>query len=203
MRKISKKIRIQSVKDYRGGMSLRQVAEKNGVSQESVRRWAGYKTRPRGTKYAPSNPNQISLIPMPSGKRRFRESPFKVGIKNANKRWTKLDDEMLRDAVLDNMTVEETKDLLGRTEASIYSRKTILIDRGFIDENLRFPVPHGVKRERPVRVKESKEETSEINSKSITIDKIGLNELAQIVKQYGVGVTLSVTQEGTEIKVHV
>jgi transposase-like protein len=203
MNRISKKVKTEAVKDYRGGMTLRQVASKYGVSSESVRRWTGSKVRARGKRIPVSDPNQMSLMPIAKRGIRTRKSPFNTGVLNANKRWTKLDDEVLRDAVLDNMTVDETKSLLGRSEASIYSRKTILIDRGFIDENLRFPVPQGVKRNRPTGIVPKKEEVSEeIKTNPVDLGKIGLSELAQIVRDYGVGVTLSVTQQGTEVKLH-
>ena len=202
-RKISKKTKNQAIKDYREGMSLRKAAIKHGISSESLRRWMGTKIRSRRKKAISMDPNQMSLLPVSNFGKRYRKSPFNTGVFNANKRWTKLDDEVLRDAVLDNMTVDETKSLLGRTEASIYSRKTILIDRGFIDENLRFTVPQGVKRNRPVGIVTKKEEESEeIKANPIDLGKIALSELAQIVRDYGVGVTLSVTQKGTEVKLH-
>ena len=84
-RKISKKVKTEAVREYRNShVTLRQVAEKYGVTAESIRRWAGYRTRPRGTKYPKSNPSQISAFPNVVDKR-FRKSPKNTGFDNANK----------------------------------------------------------------------------------------------------------------------
>ena len=204
-RKISKKTKTEAVREYRNShVTLRQVAEKYGVTAESVRRWAGFKTRPRGTKYPKSNPAQISAFPNVIGKR-TRKSPKVTGVANANKRWSKTEDELLRDAVMSNYTVAETAKIMGRSEPSIWSRKCILIDRGFIDENKRFPVPEGVTRNRPTGIvtNKKKEVKEEINESAIvSIGKIELSDLAMLVKKYGVGVTLTMSQKGTEVKVH-
>ena len=203
-RKISKKVKTEAVREYRNShVTLRQVAEKYGVTAESIRRWAGYRTRPRGTKYPKSNPSQISAFPNVVDKR-FRKSPKNTGFDNANKKWSKTEDELLRDAVMDGLTVKQTAQILGRSEPSIWSRKCILIDRGFIDENKRFPVPEGVTRNRPTGIIKKKEEVKEEpkDSVSINLGEIGLNDLAELVKKYGVGVTLTVSQKGTEVRVH-
>lgn len=204
-RKISKKVKTEAVREYRNShVSLREVAQKYGVTAESVRRWAGFKTRPRGTKYTKSNPAQISAFPGIVAKR-TRKSPKTTGFDNANKRWTKTEDELLRDAVMDNLTVSQTAHILGRSEPSIWSRKCILIDRGFIDENKRFPIPEGVTRNRPTGIvpNRKREESEEINETAIVnIGKIELSDLAMLVKKYNVGVTLTISQKGTEVKVH-
>lgn len=202
-RKISKKTKTEAVREYRNShVSLREVAEKYGVTAESVRRWAGFKTRPRGTKYPKSNPSQISAFPNVIGKR-TRKSPKVTGVANANKRWSKTEDELLRDAVMSNYTVSETAKIMGRSEPSIWSRKCILIDRGFIDENKRFPIPEGVTRQRPIGIiTHKKEEEVKEEQSIVSIGKIELSDLAMLVKKYGVGVTLTMSQKGTEVKVH-
>lgn len=204
-RKISKRLKTEAVREYRNShVSLREVAEKYGVTAESVRRWAGYKTRPRGTKYEKKDPSQMSAFPVE--KKRTRMSPSKTGVDNANKRWSKTEDELLRDAVIDNLTAEQTAKILGRTLPSIWSRKCILIDRGFINEEKRFPVPEGITRNRPtgivVKKKIDKEEIGEADTLTTTISNIKLSDLAQLVKKFDVGVTLMITQNGTEVKVH-
>jgi len=204
-RKISKRLKAEAVREYRNShVSLREVAEKYGVTAESVRRWAGFKTRPRGTKYTKSNPAQMSAFPGIVAKR-FRKSPKETGFPNANKRWTLTEDELLKDAVMNNYTVEQTAEIMGRSEPSIWSRKCILIDRGFIDENKRFPIPEGVTRNRPkgIITRKRKEETEEVSESAVVnIGKIELSDLAMLVKKYDVGVTLTISQKGTEVKVH-
>ena len=129
---------------------------------------------------------------------------------------------MLRDAVLSKMTVKETVDLLGRTAPSIYCRKCQLIDEGFFnDPETRFTLGKGIKRVRrpmthvlsaPEVIEDVVEEVKEVTAPSATPsatpiatpasvnNSIELIQLAQIVKDYGVNITVNVTANGTEVK---
>ena len=59
-------------------------------------------------------------------------------------------------------------------------------------------------RNRPTGIIKKKEEVKEEpkDTVSINLGEIGLNDLAELVKKYGVGVTLTVSQKGTEVRVH-
>ena len=222
-RAISKAVRSAAIKEYVSvGKSLKDVAEKYGINQETLRKYLGNKVRPRGTRYLPDgdfkSPNVKKSYPTIKNTRKVRESKASPSTPNSNKRWTTVEDEMLRDAVISNMTVRETVELLGRTAPAIYCRKCQLIDEGFIqDPAMRFPVPTGINRIR-------KEITEEINfneieavleevetpvdnsqevvksSEYIPTTNIELEQLAQLVKEYGVNITVSVTTSGTEVK---
>lgn len=208
---ISKKTKRDAVRDYNTqGMTLRQVAEKYGVTAESVRRWTGYKTRPRGTRYSKSPVNQTRMFETPKGSKR---APFvnDPSFPNSNRHWTKTEDALLVDAVTDKLTVEETSKILGRSVPSVMSRKCLLIDRGLIKEDVRFPVAKGVKRVRKVVespkakvevVKATKPEVIKSTNIKVGISDIALNDLAAMVKSYGVSVTVMVTENGTEVKMH-
>lgn len=201
---ISKKTKREAVRDYNTqGMTLRQVAEKYGVTAESVRRWTGYKTRPRGTKYPKNQVNQTKMF---ETNRVAKRKPFikDDSFPNSNRHWTKTEDALLIDAVMDKLTVEETSKILGRSVPSIMSRKCILIDRGLIKEDVRFTLPKGIKktRRKVEVVKSAPEVVRETPARSVGISEIGLGDLAAMVKSYGVSVTVMVTEKGTEVKMH-
>lgn len=201
---VSKKVREAAVKSYvKDGVSIADAAKNSGVGYESVRRWL----REAGidTSRSKNSNSSLSKIRMKSGK-------YPRG--NAN--WTSGEDEILRDAVLSGMTVGETSELLGRTKASIYARKMNLIGRGLIeDPSTRFPMPDDIKRPRKVETLveetapeieaileeiEAEVETMESNdtpedeSNNISIPKF--EDLARIVNEYGVNVSLSITAMG-------
>ena len=211
-KKVTKRLKSEAVKDYRKmGMSLRDVAAKHGVSAESVRRWAGYRTRPRGTKYPILDKSAIiassevyDIKPV--------ISPNHINARNV---WSKTEDEILKDAVIDNLTIRETVELLGRSEGSIMNRKSMLVKRGFIDKNLRFKPDFGKSDSKNTKPQLSKsvvktivknappvKKVEEKTGSSINIEKIGLSDLAKLVKDHGVGVTLVLSQQGTEVRFH-
>jgi hypothetical protein len=136
---------------------------------------------------------------------------------NANKRWKASDDELLRDAVLSNFTAKETRNLLGRTGPSIFARKCYLIGSGFIDETTRFTHEKGIKRPRNKMAEPEivtvvadtiptvaavVETPVEAVNPSVSMDATNIRDLAMVVRDYGVKVTLTVTPEGTEVKLH-
>jgi hypothetical protein len=116
------------------------------------------------------------------------------------------------------MTVKETVDLLGRTAPSIYCRKCQLIDEGFFnDPETRFTLGKGIKRvrkpmthvlESPEVIEDVVEEVKEhtapvaapVAAPASVNNSIELIQLAQIVKDYGVNITVNVTANGTEVK---
>lgn len=180
---------------------------------ETLRRALGSRVRPRGTRYLPDG--SVKSPGIKNG-RKIRTSKASELTPRSNKRWTATEDELLRDAVVTGMTVNETVELLGRTAVSIYCRKCYLLDNGYIpDPETRFTLAKGIKRprkventtiERIVEVEEAREEEEKVPSapmtQTATINSIELEDLAKLVKSYGVNITVSVTSSGTEVKMH-
>jgi len=208
---ITKAVKAAATRDYvTGNRTLKEVALTHDINPETLRRILGNKVRPRGTRYLADG-----TVKTPSTKngRKIRKSSVNKITPNSNRRWTQTEDEMLRDAVLSKMTVEETVDLLGRSSAAIYCHKSQLIDEGFIsDPETRFVVPPGITRvRRPI---EFLDPTSPPVDEAIVesvkthvsvpapapANSIELAQLAQIVKEFGVNITMSVTSEGTEVR---
>lgn len=214
---ITKAVKAAATRDYvTGNRTLKEVALTHGINPETLRRILGNKVRPRGTRYLADG-----TIKTPSTKngRKIRTSSVKKLTPNSNRRWTQTEDEMLRDAVLSKMTVGDTVDLLGRSSASIYCHKNQLINEGFIsDPDTRFVVPPGITRvRRPMEFLDPTsppvdniEATPAIEaivesvkthvSAPAPTNSIELEQLAQIVKDFGVNITMSVTSEGTEVR---
>jgi len=218
---IPKKVRVAAMKSYvADGKTLRQVAAEFGINSESLRRWLGDKVRPRGghLKGKPSNNPLIrkSESDPVAIERKPRVSKLSATYNRANHRWSDTENEILRDAVLSKMTIKETTELLGRTAASIMCQKSKLIDDGFIDESIKFVMPNGIKRVRkPMEtVMSTPELVAEIRKlapveipvevkaaePSKPTNNINLSDLAKLVKEFGVNVTLNVTSEGMEVK---
>jgi transposase-like protein len=216
---IKRAVKSAAIKDYlQNNKSLRQVANDHGINMESLRKFLGSRVRPRGTRYLADG---TVKTPGVKNGRKIRTSKASSETPRSNKRWTVTEDEMLRDAVLSGMTVKETVDLLGRTAVSIYCRKCNLLDTGFIpDPTTRFTLPEGIKRTRKVEVDNStgevtiekiietdkgqdeEERVQAAPAQTTTINSIELEELAKLVKSYGVNITVSVTSSGTEVKMH-
>ena len=221
-RVIPKNVKVAAIKAYVADKkTLREVAQEFGINSESLRRWLGDKIRPRGShmKGKPSNNPAIrkstpAVAVVNVNPRKERTSKHSPTYNRANSRWSITEDEILRDAVLSKMTVKETTELLGRTPVSIYCRKNYLIDNGFIsDPETKFVMPNGIKRVRKplvapvetsmgtpeveVLVEDHMEEEERVTAKPVNIE---LSELAKIVKEYGVNVTVSMSGEGMEVK---
>jgi len=208
---ITKAVKAAATRDYvTGNRTLKEVALTHDINPETLRRILGNKVRPRGTRYLADG-----SVKTPSTKngRKIRTSSQKKSTPNSNRRWSKAEDEMLREAVLSKMTVGDTVDLLGRSAQAIYCHKSQLIDEGFIiDPETRFVVPTGITRvRRPI---EFLDPTSPPVDEAIVesvkthvsvpapapANYIELAHLAQIVKEFGVNITMSVTSEGTEVR---
>jgi len=213
---ISKTAKAAAVREYvHNNKSLKEVSEAHGMNMETLRRILGNKVRPRGTRYLSDGSVKT---PASINGRKVRTSKTSAATPNSNRRWTATEDELLRDAVLGKMTVKETVDLLGRTAPAIYCRKCQLIDAGFIkDPETRFTLPTGITRVRkPMthvleapeviedvvenHVEEVKDTPAPMSAPASLNSSIELIQLAQIVKDYGVNITVSVTSAGTEVK---
>ena len=221
-KKIPKNVKAASMRAYvADGKTLREVAVEFGINAESLRRWLGNKVRPRGRHLVGKNSNnpamrKTEVVEMIQETRKPRVSKFSPTDNRANYRWTDTENEILRDAVLSKMTITETVELLGRTRAAIMCQKSKLIEDGFISENERFIPPTGIKRVRKpmVTVMSTPEVVAEA-PQPVVVEKpielkvaepvkptsnIDLADLAKLVKEFGVNVTLNVTAEGMEVK---
>ena len=221
-KKIPKNVKAASMRAYvADGKTLREVAVEFGINAESLRRWLGSKVRPRGRHLVGKTSNNPSMrktevVEMIQETRKPRVSKFSPTHNRANYRWTDTENEILRDAVLSKMTITETVELLGRTRAAIMCQKSKLIEDGFISENERFIPPTGIKRVRKpmVTVMSTPEVVAEA-PQPVVVEKpielkvaepvkptsnIDLADLAKLVKEFGVNITLNVTAEGMEVK---
>lgn len=194
------------------GKTLRQAADDHGITAESLRRWLGDKVRKKGA-YSKSKSEAGSTSPVSRASivaRKPRTSKASEVNVRSNKRWTLMEDELLRDAVLSKMTVKETVDLLGRTPVSIYCRKNYLIDSGFINGSTKFVMPSGIKRVRKqmetsfdnteVEAIVDIPETEPLQESNGAYQNIELSDLAKVVRDYGVNITVSMTSRGMEVK---
>jgi transposase-like protein len=224
---IPKNVKVAAMRAYvADGKTLREVASEYGVNSESLRRWLGDKVRPRGSHFkgkASPNPAMRKSTPVVAAvnPRKERVSKHSATYNRANRRWCSEEDEILRDAVLSGMTVKETTELLGRTPVSIYCRKNYLIDKGFInDPETKFVMPTGIKRVRkPLETPidsimdraeaimsigkpevEAVVESPIVEASKASTSNIELSDLAKLVKEFGVNVTVSVTDSGMEVK---
>jgi transposase len=226
-RVIPKNVKVAAMKAYvADGKTLREAAEEFGITAETLRNWLGDKVRPRGyhlkkndvakskVSVASQNKEKVNVIVSPTS----RKNRVATKLARSNSRWNLTEDEILRDAVLSGLTVNETSEILERSPIAIYCRKVHLIENGFIkDPSLRFPVPTGVKRVRKPLVNvfgetqmetlvqpevtqeieievENSTETPAMNS------SIELSDLAKLVKEFGVNITVSMTSKGMEVK---
>jgi hypothetical protein len=173
------------------------------------------KTTPVATPVATPIATSVAFPdPTPISRKTRTYSPSEL-TPNANKRWKADEDDMLRDAVLDNFTVKETCNLLGRTAPSIFARKCYLIEIGYIGEK-RFTLEKGIKRTRnkmaepeivnvvsdTIPTVDVVEAPVEVVNPTVSMDATNIRDLAMVVRDYGVKVTLTVTSEGTEVKLH-
>ena len=206
---ITKAVKAAATRDYvTGNRTLKEVALTHDINPETLRRILGNKVRPRGTRYLADG---TIKTPITKNGRKIRKSSQNKITPNSNRRWSQAEDEMLREAVLSKMTVEETVDLLGRSAAAIYCHKSQLIDEGFIiDPETRFVTPTGITRVRKPMENAISAPAIEAIVESVkthvsvpapaTTNSIELAQLAQIVKDFGVNITMSVTSEGTEVR---
>jgi transposase-like protein len=209
-KQIPKNVKVAAMKAYvADGKNLRDAASEHGVNPESLRKWLGSKVRKRGA-HLRGKRITMSPVPTPINARKPRTSKASPENNRSNKRWSRTEDELLRDAVLSKMTVKETVELLGRTSVAIYCRKNYLTDNGFINETSKFVMPTGIKRvrkqmETPFDTAEVEaivdiHETEPLQESNGAYQNIELSDLAKVVRDYGVNITVSMTPRGMEVK---
>lgn len=196
-KKIPIKTRISAVNDYvRSGKSLKEVASVHGISGETLRKWLGDYVRPVGKS------EKVS-----SGSSHVNK---KENLRNSNRRWRKIEEEGLLEAVHSGMSVKETSELLERTEASIQTRKSVLASRGLIEK--RFISPKGIKRTtnhreplvEPTVIQNTTEhetpikEVPEVDLDAIT--NLSLERLASVVSRFGVSLSINISEGLTSVQ---
>lgn len=200
-KKISNQVRSKAVGLYRTGMTMREVSDEVGISQETVRRFvqeAGVTPRPRGRVTA-SNATPT----MTRSRRPFNKKLAGPGRENACKRWTPEEDEILIDAVKSGMELGDAASLLGRTKIAVSGRKYYLSQEGTLtEEMLRFPRPSGMEYERGEQEVAAVVEAPQTEEAAPTgISEVSLQDLAQIVRDYGVSAQVTLSSKGTEINI--
>jgi hypothetical protein len=206
MRTVNPKKLASAIAHYEGSKKPNIVisSQKFGIGYETLRRHLkgqGISTAKRvrvstqnKTDYKRKNPNPV----------------------NASKRWSANEDEMLKQAVESKMSVRDTCDLLGRSVAAVYARKCILLASGFIEDETRFQVEKGILRPRknfPTDEEiEATIEEIEFNiddvytptptptqeAAPVTLD-FSISDLASLVNQFGVNVTVTMKEGVTEV----
>lgn len=223
---ISNRSKMSAMKAYVvDGLSLAEACKIAGVSKETLRGWLGDKVRPKGWHFRKNSSKGFPSVVVKA------ETPkSSKGFFSQNRRWSSDENEILRDALASGMTVKEVGDLLGRNANAIYTHKHELIKSGFISD-MNFVMPKGIKRVRkskldlanPIVESETLEElvpvggdssienmeipneiTNEITNETPVnpIMKIELEDLAKLVKGYGVNIHVTMTKEGTIIKMN-
>lgn len=200
-KKISNQVRSKAVGLYRSGMTMREVSDEVGISQETVRRFvqeAGVTPRPRG-RVTGSNATPT----MTRSRRPFNKKLAAPGRENACKRWTREEDEILIDAVKSGMELGDAASLLGRTKIAVSGRKYYLSQEGILtEEDLRFPRPSGMEYEKGESEVAAVVEAPQSEESTPTgISEVSLQDLAQIVRDYGVSAQVTLSSKGTEINI--
>ena len=220
-KQIPRNVKVAAMRAYvADGKTLREVSKEFNVNSESLRRWLGDKVRPRGSHLKGKKSNNPLMRTAESSEavvtRKPRVSKLSSTYNRANHRWTDTENEILRDAVLSKMTIKETTELLGRTAASIMCQKSKLVDDGYISQSTKFVMPNGIKRVRKpmetvmstpevvadvlMMASDAKETDTKVIESIKPTSNIDLADLARLVKEFGVNVTLNVTAEGMEVK---
>jgi transposase-like protein len=214
MKKVDRKKKAEAVKDYlSSGQSLIVVAARHGISVETLRKAVGpSRMRKRGKNVITRVPSvvQAALFPsLASGGNTNRKRKIKdLSSENANKRWNKTEVALLIDSVRDGLTVSETAKLLGRSNTAVIQRKSILITKGVMKDPTRFPVPDGIKRIRKqMDIPELVENDLPVvdlmpldnTASSSSLKMIGLEDLADLVKRFGLDVTITISGDVTTV----
>jgi len=157
---ISQSVKDQAYIDYvEGGMTSVQAGKKNGISANVVLKIVGDKVRPNRNKgkkvvdqsdITSSSERGLTGTTIVVGGRKLIKLPTEQSF-NKSKAWESTEDELLRMALKEGMSVKEVSALLGRTITSIYSRKTILVNEGFLKKGDRFKSPRGYLRKKPCK----------------------------------------------------
>ena len=206
MRTVSKKKLDSAIAHY-------EKSKKPNVMVSSQKFGIGYETLRRHLKAQGISTAKRVRVATPNKSEYKRKNPNPV---NASKRWSLGEDEMLKQAVESKMSVRDTCDLLGRSVGAVYARKCILLGNGFIEDETRFQVEKGILRPRKNFPTDSEIEATieqiEVNIEDVytptttptqeatpvTLD-FSISDLASLVNQFGVSVTVTMKEGVTEV----
>lgn len=208
-RVLDSKVIARAIKHYTTSKkrSLQVTASKFGMGAETLRRYL----KKEGIIY--------KKTPVTTSKKDL------VNKYNSNKRWTPDQDALLKDAVESKkFTLVEVMDLLGRSAASVSSRKNILINRGYLNNPERFPIDVDANKSRymidgevasqiagnDVEVAHEATPQLELEFSSVSVEAIEeapaytedttmYDDLAKIVSKYGVRVDVKVSKNRIKI----
>ena len=219
---LNKTTKKRIISKYKKGSGMKTIAEEVGCAPETVRRVLKNDgtvtirprgksgTVPTGASNSPSkkdrpigsSPKKNPIVTS-SKKREFKKKKIGPGLENACKVWSKTEDEVLIDALRSGMELEDLASLLGRTKIAVSGRKYILTKRGVITENdTRFPRPEGVTYNK-AEAEVMEAFPTKVNGEEHTsvMMNVNLSDIAQVVRDYGVSASISITIEGTKIDI--
>ena len=208
-RVLDSKVIARAIKHYTTSKkrSLHVTASKFGIGAETLRRYL----KKEGVIY--------KKTPVTTSKKDL------VNKYNSNKRWSPDQDSLLKDAVESKkFTLVEVMDLLGRSAASVCSRKSILIKRGYLNDPERFPIEDAANKSRymidgelasqiagnDVEVTHDPIPQLELEFSSVSLEAVEetpvytedttmYDDLAKIVSKYGVRVDVKVSKNRIKI----
>jgi hypothetical protein len=211
MRTVNPKKLASAIAHYEGSKKPNIVisSQKYGIGYETLRRHLKGQGIPTAKRVRVSTPNKSEY-------KRKNPNPS-----NASKRWSADSDEMLKQAVESKMSVRDTCDLLGRSVASVYARKCILLGNGYIEDETRFQVEKGILRPRKNFPSDDEIEAA-IEELEVKIDELesiyatqptpeatpstlefSMTDLASLVNQFGVSVTVTMREGNvTEVGIY-
>jgi len=204
-------MRVVNPKKLESAIAHYEKSKKPNLMVSSQKFGIGYETLRRHLKNQGISTSKRVRVSTPSKSEYKRKNP---NPSNASKRWSADSDEMLKQAVESKMSVRDTCDLLGRSVASVYARKCILLANGFIEDETRFQVEKGILRPRKnfptdeeiletiqeieVEIEDTKDEVVNEGPAPVTLD-FSIGDLASLVSQFGVNVTVTMKNGVTEV----
>jgi len=204
-------MRVVNPKKLESAIAHYEKSKKPNIMVSSQKFGIGYETLRRHLKGKGISTAKRARVVTPSKSEYKRKNPNPV---NASKRWSSNEDEMLKQAVESKMSVRDTCDLLGRSVAAVYARKCILLGNGFIEDETRFQVEKGILRPRKnfptneevlaaiekieVEFEANTDEVVNEGPAPVTLD-FSISDLASLVDQFGVNVTVTMKNGVTEV----
>jgi len=206
-------MRTVNPKKLESAIAHYEKSKKPNIVVSSQKYGVGYETLRRHLKGQGISTAKRVRVTTPSKSEYKRKNP---NPSNASKRWSADNDEMIKQAVESKMSVRDTCDLLGRSVASVYARKCILLGNGYIKDETRFQVEKGILRPRKnypsdedvfenqpeIEVEFDMDlpgyEQESAQSSHVTLD-FSISDLASLVNQFGVNVTVTMRNGVTEV----
>jgi hypothetical protein len=208
-------MRTVNPKKLESAIAHYEKSKKPNIVVSSQKYGVGYETLRRHLKGQGISTAKRVRVSTPSKSEYKRKNP---NPSNASKRWSADSDDILKQAVESKMSVRDTCDLLGRSVASVYARKCILLGNGYIEDETRFQVEKGILRPRK-NFPTDEEIEATIQEIEVEFDLPGyekesapsapstlefsMTDLASLVNQFGVSVTVTMREGNvTEVGIY-